>query len=213
MYCPKCGTKNPEGAVFCENCGNRLTADDIQTVSVDKNNEKQKHSNVLVILGYILAILSGIIGAIIGLYLYTRDNSYYKVHGRNILIISVIVIIIGIGVTAFAFQSLSNQLSPTSTTNESSGSDVTQVQREEQTTTSTSTDYITSSQAKTIAQNFAQSYAPGAKAGTPSLSGSTYTVPIYGNGALVGEVLVNSKTGKVVDHWFQDLPQTEEDVT
>ncbi|MCC7559381.1 MAG: zinc-ribbon domain-containing protein [Methanobacterium sp.] len=25
MYCPKCGTKNQDGAVFCETCGSRLT--------------------------------------------------------------------------------------------------------------------------------------------------------------------------------------------
>lgn len=26
MFCPNCGTKNADGAVFCENCGERLTA-------------------------------------------------------------------------------------------------------------------------------------------------------------------------------------------
>jgi K+-sensing histidine kinase KdpD len=164
----------------------------------------------LVILGYIFAILGGIIGAIIGLYLYTRDDSYYKVHGRNILIIASIVIIIGIGVTAFAFQSLSSQLS-TSVTNQSPQSNITYVQNNQQSTVNTQS--ITSTQARNIADNYAQSYAPGASAGTATLNGNTYTVPIYGNGALVGEVVVNAQTGKVVDHWFQELPTTEADVT
>lgn len=39
----------------------------------------------------------------------------YKVHGRNILIISVVVIIIGIGISAFAFQSISSQIVTPST--------------------------------------------------------------------------------------------------
>lgn len=108
MYCPKCGTKNEDSAGFCENCGNKLTE-----TGNDKNNSsivKKKPSNVLVILGYIFAILSGIIGFVIGLYLYTRDDSYYKGHGKNILIIASIFIIIGIGVSAFAFQSISGLL-------------------------------------------------------------------------------------------------------
>lgn len=27
MFCPKCGTQNPDGATFCSNCGARLTAE------------------------------------------------------------------------------------------------------------------------------------------------------------------------------------------
>ncbi len=27
IVCPKCGTKNPSGAVFCSNCGAKLTSD------------------------------------------------------------------------------------------------------------------------------------------------------------------------------------------
>lgn len=53
MYCPKCGTKNPDGAIYCENCGNRLEVDNTQISSVNRNGDEKKHSNVLVILGYI----------------------------------------------------------------------------------------------------------------------------------------------------------------
>ncbi len=47
MHCPKCGTKNPEGAVFCENCGNRLKADSILD---KKKDSKQKSITAIVVL-------------------------------------------------------------------------------------------------------------------------------------------------------------------
>lgn len=211
MYCPKCGTKNPEGAAFCENCGNRLI--DPQAASVDRNYGEKKHSNVLVILGYIFAIISGIIGAIIGLYLYTRDDSYYKAHGRNILIIAVIIIVIGVGATAYTLYSLSNQpqisINNTTLSNENNGTQSNETNNQtDQTDTSTSKS-ITSSQAQSIAQSFAQPYVPGAYAGTPTLSGNTYIVRLYGNGAVVGEVSVN-QNGAVVGYWFNELPSSED---
>ena len=208
MFCPKCGTRNPEGAVFCENCGNRLIADP-QASYVDRNYVEKKHSNVLVILGYIFAIISGIIGFIIGLYLYTRDDSYYKVHGRNILIISVIMLVIAVGATAYTLHSLSNQPQISinnNTLNETNDTQDEIVQTDQDTSTSGS---ITSSQAQSIAQSFAQPYVPGAYAGTPTLSGNTYVVPLYGNGAVVGEVSVN-KNGAVVGYWFNEMPTSED---
>ncbi|MGC9516162.1 MAG: hypothetical protein ACP5C3_00525 [Methanomicrobiales archaeon] len=70
---------------------------------------------------------------------------------------------------------------------------------------------ISSSQAQSIANNYAQRYVPGAYPGNPSLSGNTYTVPFYGNGALVGEVEVSRSSGKIIDSWFQE-PITQEDL-
>ncbi len=75
----------------------------------------------------------------------------------------------------------------------------------------TQNDPISSSAAQNIANNYAQKYVPGAYPGSASLSGNIYTVPFYGNGALVGEVYVSRSTGKITDSWFQE-PITEQDL-
>ncbi|MCK9152118.1 PsbP-related protein [Methanobacterium alcaliphilum] len=103
MLCPRCGTENKDNEKFCKKCSNQLAQENHENTRI-----KKKNSRLLVVLGYIFAVLSGIIGVVIGVYLYTRDNSYYKVHGRNIIIVAALVIIIGVGVSVFTFQSLNN---------------------------------------------------------------------------------------------------------
>lgn len=113
MYCPKCGTKNAENALFCENCGNSLS-ESIENKS--PSTGKNKPSIILVVLGYIFAILGGLIGIVIGVYLYTRNNPDSKFHGRNMIVIAVVIIILSIVVTSFFSQSLTTPLSPAVTT-------------------------------------------------------------------------------------------------
>ena len=96
MFCPKCGTNNPEDAQFCQNCGTMLTSTERQTLN---NYEANKPSILIVILGYIFGILGGLFGIFIAFYLLSKDNSSSKFHGRNILIIAVISMILGLILT------------------------------------------------------------------------------------------------------------------
>jgi uncharacterized membrane protein YkoI len=62
-----------------------------------------------------------------------------------------------------------------------------------------STVKISSSAAKTAAQNAIDKDLKGVKAGTPKLSsdGTYYTVPVIDNGKVTGEIEVDAKTGVV----------------
>jgi len=130
----------------------------------------------------------------------TQPSRSSKNSNRNILLIICVVLIIGIGAAAVTYLYLTNQSVPSTTT--TTQDTVTTVEKNQE--TSVNTQKVTSTQAANIAEDYAQSYVPGAIAGTPTLNGNTYTVPLYGNGAVVGEVLVNAQTGNVVDHWFQE---------
>ena len=108
MYCPKCGKKNQENAVFCEECGTELTPNKSASNKSGSNKPGPKNpSKVVVVLGYIFALLGGLIGLIIGVYLYTRDNTNAKFHGRNVIIIAAVVMILGMVVPSLYSQSLS----------------------------------------------------------------------------------------------------------
>lgn len=107
MHCPNCGSENKEDAQFCENCGTRLvkTENDVASSAKisqippsaqTKGSEANKPSSVLVVLGYIFALLGGLIGIIIGVYLYSKDNHEAKTHGRNILIIAAVIIVLSV---------------------------------------------------------------------------------------------------------------------
>lgn len=105
MYCPKCGTKNQDDAIFCENCGTKLDGSgshqDPKSQRISKSFEDKKPSSVIVIIGYIFALLGGLIGIIIGAYLFTRNNKDAKFHGRNMLIIAAIVLLVSIAASVF----------------------------------------------------------------------------------------------------------------
>ena len=53
MYCRKCGEDNPDNAVFCRNCGERLVEEVIKAVSGFEAKEQIKNkygsSNVTII--------------------------------------------------------------------------------------------------------------------------------------------------------------------
>lgn len=136
MFCPNCGSQNKDDAQFCENCGSKLdnvVTQETPTSKIPDPAESKKPSTILVILGYIFAILGGLIGIVIGLYLYTRDNSEAKFHGRNMLVIAAIIIILGLVVNAFVLSTLtttttslpsssdSSTSTPSSTSSSSSG--------------------------------------------------------------------------------------------
>lgn len=112
MYCPNCGSENKDDAQFCESCGNKLDAVGGDVGSSAKisqsppyhqkpSSEANKPSTILVVLGYIFAILGGLIGVVLGLILYSKDNHEAKTHGRNILIISAVMIVLGVLVSGY----------------------------------------------------------------------------------------------------------------
>lgn len=87
MYCEKCGKEMREGAVFCDNCGNKI----IETKTVSQNKIKPKVKYFVVIIICIIIILGGVLFAtgggqykdeeiqdMIGKYVnYKPDNGRY----------------------------------------------------------------------------------------------------------------------------------------
>lgn len=128
MFCPNCGSEVKGDAQFCEKCGTKLTDNKLTksqtqefTTSerVPDSGEGKKPSVVLLVLGYLFALLGGLIGIIIGGYLYSRNNSSAKFHGRNILIIAAIVIIAAIGINALALTQTTTTTPSTSSSSSS----------------------------------------------------------------------------------------------
>ena len=91
-YCPKCGEELVDNAKFCKNCGTNL--ENMQ--SPPKSNEYtvpvvEGDHKVLIIIGYILAVLMPLIGIIISVYLLTRNSVNAKKHGKYILILGIAI--------------------------------------------------------------------------------------------------------------------------
>lgn len=84
MYCPHCGTENPENFKYCNECGTALIEDD---------DAESKHT-----VAYILATTGVLaflpLGIISGIYLWTRPEPIVKKHGRNIVILCLIILVV-----------------------------------------------------------------------------------------------------------------------
>jgi len=52
--------------------------------------------NVLVVLGYVFAVLGGLVGMVIGIYLGSRKDPICKKHGQYILGLSSLMLVIWI---------------------------------------------------------------------------------------------------------------------
>jgi hypothetical protein len=63
----------------------------------------KRPSLTLLIIGYIFSFLGGIIGILIGWYLYTRKNPDAKFHGRRIMVIAIISTVIWMIINIFIF--------------------------------------------------------------------------------------------------------------
>lgn len=100
MFCPNCGSEINEDDQFCQKCGTKLGTGGVNvplsSERVADSTEGKKPSIVLIVVGYIFALLGGLIGILIGAYLLSRNNSSAKFHGRNILIIAVVIMILGL---------------------------------------------------------------------------------------------------------------------
>lgn len=82
VSCPYCSSNIPMNSLKCRNCGEWI------------DNEKSPSQYTgLIILGYIFTFLGGIIGLIIAIYLFTRDNERARRNGKYMLIISLIFVL------------------------------------------------------------------------------------------------------------------------
>lgn len=106
--CIVCGYKNVEGATRCVKCGTPLMFNNpkgdlfiTKPIILSKENSKsqnkpKKNYNIIIVLGYIFAILGGAVGLIIALYLITRSDLNAKKHGSiqlGILIFYLVLIL------------------------------------------------------------------------------------------------------------------------
>lgn len=76
MKCIKCGFENPNGNVFCSNCGNKLDNTNQVNNNVNTNNSKKNNfGKVIAILNIILFIIN---------LLFIANESRYWIDGSNI---------------------------------------------------------------------------------------------------------------------------------
>jgi|GEM_PF-953259 hypothetical protein len=132
MYCPNCGSENKDDAQFCESCGTKLDAIGGDVSSRTKTSqsppyyqqgpEAKKPSTILVVLGYIFALFGGLIGIVLGLFLYSKNNHEAKTHGRNILLISAVMIVLGVLVSGYLGSTVTNDNYDTSSSSSDSSS-------------------------------------------------------------------------------------------
>jgi len=72
MFCNNCGTQNPDGASFCNKCGNKLTPPVIASTSEQPNSTNQKNQIIAVVLAFFL----GGLGAL-KFYLREKGANWY----------------------------------------------------------------------------------------------------------------------------------------
>ena len=94
VKCPKCGKINDGNLDFCIYCGaifeeakpenDKFTYPNDERRSDERDSAFEKPKTLyryLVIIGYITAILGGILGFIIAIFLITRKDHYARKHG------------------------------------------------------------------------------------------------------------------------------------
>ena len=92
-YCPSCGEELDERAKFCKSCGTPLGEE------AASNNEQftrppaaKKDHSLITLIGFVSALIFPIIGIIIGIYLFSRnDGSKYKAYAIAMIVLALIV--------------------------------------------------------------------------------------------------------------------------
>ena len=102
-FCPSCGAEKKDGSKYCHNCGYEFKAvesgaNQNSSLNADLNQspnpavETSENSHTLAkVLGYIFAILIPLIGIILGIYLWTRNEENAKKHGKIIIGLSIVI--------------------------------------------------------------------------------------------------------------------------
>ena len=123
IQCPKCGKMNDGSTDFCIYCGTiydeyRAEDDDFNIFSIGKGfdkkgiklnpmpehlSSKKNNYTLLIVIGYIFAILGSVLGFIFAFYLITRKDSNAKRHGTIQLVLLILEFIL-VGVLIYTGQ-------------------------------------------------------------------------------------------------------------
>jgi len=97
VYCPICGSENPEDAEKCRKCGQNLEQ------IIHNVKSKEREFNLLTISGYVFIILGlfslgtlSIVGIILGYKTFNQNDPRAKTHGFIIMILNLAVILLWI---------------------------------------------------------------------------------------------------------------------
>lgn len=94
VYCPVCGSENPDDVQECKNCNANL--EDI----LNNIKSEEREYNLLKIAGYVFIIFGlfslgtlSIVGLVLGYKTYQQNNPRAKTHGLVIVILNILVIL------------------------------------------------------------------------------------------------------------------------
>jgi uncharacterized membrane protein YvbJ len=94
VYCPVCGSENPEDVKECRKCGKNI--EDI----IHNIKSEEREFNLLTISGYVFIILGlfslgtlSIVGLILGYKTFKQNDQRAKIHGFIIMILNLVVIL------------------------------------------------------------------------------------------------------------------------
>jgi len=111
LFCRNCGKEVAADAKFCSNCGALAFTQQSPPASATPDQQpvsqqqvgiflpplpSEPSMNVLVVLGYVFAVLGGLVGMVIGIYLGSRKDPICKKHGQYILGLSSLMLVIWI---------------------------------------------------------------------------------------------------------------------
>ena len=84
MFCPHCGTQNPEGNRFCSSCGSALTPATVDGTSTGLE------PNIAGLLCYVLGWISGLV------FIFIEKNEFVRFHALQSVLTFGCLTIIGI---------------------------------------------------------------------------------------------------------------------
>lgn len=91
MFCPKCGTENPDEAKFCGSCGATMAVKKTEVTSSIKDTQAatQIVSQEMKVIMIIASIIIPLVGVIMGLIYMADPSPAKKAAGKTWLIIGI----------------------------------------------------------------------------------------------------------------------------